>query len=228
MGQRLLVLTLAFAVLLAGSSRAAAGSCGGVLLREGSRGPSVTALQQALREWGYYRWEPDGLFGPATRAAVIAFQRSAGLTADGIVGPRTLEALRAPGSSARSSNSTDAASRLIEIARRFLGTRYKWGGTTPGGFDCSGFVYYVLNACGIEAPRALDAQFAIGLPVRRNEIRAGDLVFFSTYKSGPSHVGIYLGDGTFIHASSARKSVTVTPIDKPFYVKNWVGARRVA
>ncbi|MGE5484527.1 MAG: C40 family peptidase [Ignavibacteriales bacterium] len=227
MNTRRFLLTVAFAVAIAGSSRTAGAAPASTVLKNGSRGPAVVSLQEVLAGKGYYAGKADGVFGARTKAAVIAFQKDAGLAPDGIAGPRTLEALRGPAEPSRGLPSA-AISRLIETAKGFLGTRYVWGGTTPRGFDCSGFVYHVLNLCGIEIPRALEDQFTQGAAVPRKDLRPGDLVFFSTYKPGPSHVGIYLGDGTFIHASSARKQVTTTPIDKSYYVKNWVGARRLA
>lgn len=226
MDARRFLLTVAFAAAFACSSRGTAAAAPPPSLKQGAQGPAVLALQQALADRGYFSGKADGLFGPCTRAAVMAFQRDNHLTADGVAGEHTLAALREPVKSSRGL-APGTVANILQTARRFLGTKYVWGGTTPRGFDCSGFVYHVLNACGIKIPRGLDAQFAGGAPVSRKDLKAGDLVFFTTYKPGPSHVGIYLGDGAFIHASSARRSVTVTSIDKPYYVKNWVGARRL-
>ncbi|NPV71308.1 MAG: glycoside hydrolase [Firmicutes bacterium] len=228
MRARTALTVVAFAVILLASSQVALGAPAAGVIKQGSSGPAVVTLQRLLSEKGYYSGRADGVFGPGTKASVLAFQRDAGLRADGIAGPATLQALRkAEPSRAARSGAPGLVERFVEVARQFLGTRYVWGGTTPRGFDCSGFVYHVLNAAGIRISRSIVEQFATGAPVPRSALQAGDLVFFSTYKPGPSHVGIYLGDGTFIHASSARKKVSITPIDKQFYVKNWVGARRV-
>ena len=228
MKARTVLTAVAFAVMLLASSRVALGSHDGGVLKQGSSGSAVVTLQRLLSANGYYSGKVDGAFGPATRASVMAFQKHEGLKVDGIAGPATMQALRAskPQEAARG-GSEGVVQRFIDVARRYLGTRYVWGGTTPRGFDCSGFIYHVLNEAGVRISRSIDEQFATGAPVARSDLEPGDLVFFSTYKSGPSHVGIYLGDGTFIHASSARRMVSITPIDKQYYVDNWVGARRV-
>src|SRR4051812_29397647 len=83
---------------------------------------------------------------------------------------------------------------LTNYAKKFLGVPYKWGGTTPSGFDCSGYLTYVYHEFGIELPRTSADQFAEGEKVGNGEMVPGDLVFFTTYKAGASHSGIYLGD----------------------------------
>ncbi|MDR7523214.1 MAG: LysM peptidoglycan-binding domain-containing protein [Armatimonadota bacterium] len=117
-------------------------------------------------------------------------------------------------------------SGLVALAMRQVGVRYRWGGATPSGFDCSGFLYYVFGRMGIELPRTTYAMFDAGVPVAREELQPGDLVFFETVAPGPSHAGIYLGDGRFIHASSGFGRVTITPMDYPYYAPRYLGARR--
>ncbi|MDQ3023707.1 MAG: SH3 domain-containing protein [bacterium] len=121
--------------------------------------------------------------------------------------------------------------RLIERARAMMGTPYVWGGESDNGVDCSGLIYKVLCDEGVEAkclPRRASEQMAqLGLSVEKEELAAGDLVFFTTYKDGASHVGIYLGDGDFIHASSAQHRVTVSNLSEGYYRKRFVGARRI-
>lgn len=111
---------------------------------------------------------------------------------------------------------------ILTLARHFMGVPYVWGGTTPSGFDCSGFVQRVFALNGIHLPRLADAQYYQGRPVKNPS--PGDLVFFSTYLPGPSHVGIYLGGNQFIHASSHR-GVTVSSLTETFYAKAYIGAR---
>ena len=101
------------------------------------------------------------------------------------------------------------------------------GGNDPAGFDCSGFICYVWQNFGVILPRTADEQFKIGLPVEWQDLETGDLVYFSTYASGPSHVGIYIGNGKFIHASSGAGKVTITPLLKPYYAQRYIGARRL-
>lgn len=118
------------------------------------------------------------------------------------------------------------ALHLTRDAMRFIGTPYVFGGTSAGGFDCSGYVQHVYAMLGITLPRTADAQFYAGRPTRGGKV-PGDLVFFQTYESGPSHVGIYLGHGRFIHSSSSR-GVTISSIADSYWSARYLGARRVA
>lgn len=118
------------------------------------------------------------------------------------------------------------AARVKDIAVKYLGTPYKWGGTTPAAFDCSGFTKYVLNSLGIRLPRTAREQYKAGTPVKAGELKAGDLVFFDMRKGYVSHVGLYLGDGTFIHASTPATGVRMDKLANQAYKKYFVGARR--
>ncbi len=118
------------------------------------------------------------------------------------------------------------ANSLIGLARRFIGTRYRWGATGPSAFDCSGFLQYVFARTGLSLPRTTYAMYQAGRPVPEGELLPGDMIFFTTYRPGPSHAGIYLGDGQFIHSSSGYGSVTITPLSKDYYRKRYLGARR--
>ena len=209
-----------------GTSRQKVSGSFGVL-KSGSYGAEVVDLQKRLKELGYYGGPVDGDFGPATQRAVMLFQSDFGLAVDGVAGSETLGALAAAGRTyppSRGAAAGKPASSAVSLARQYLGVPYVWGGAGPGGFDCSGFVYYIFGRCGIDLPRAADGQFYGGIPVDRPE--PGDLVFFSTYEPGPSHVGIYLGGGDFIHASSGAGCVTITPMSDPFYRARYLGARR--
>lgn len=115
---------------------------------------------------------------------------------------------------------------VIGLARRFLGTRYRWGATGPGAFDCSGFLQYVYARAGVVLPRTTEEMYQAGKSVPPGQLLPGDMVFFTTYRRGPSHAGIYLGEGLFIHASSGYGSVTITPLAKEYYRKRYLGARR--
>jgi cell wall-associated NlpC family hydrolase len=127
---------------------------------------------------------------------------------------------------------SDKTKRIIELAKQKLGKRYVWGAQgQKNTFDCSGLTSYVCKKNGICIPRRAIQQSKYGKPVKRSELQPGDLVFFDTSKNRKgyvNHVGIYIGNGKFIHASSAKKKVIITSLDKPFYSKRYKGARRVA
>lgn len=117
--------------------------------------------------------------------------------------------------------------RVVALARQFIGTPYRWGGESPNGADCSGFVEEVFRLAGHRLPRTADVQFQASQPLEAGAMQPGDLVFFSTYLPGPSHVGIYAGSGVFIHASSSR-GVTESHLDESYYARRYLGARRIS
>lgn len=121
------------------------------------------------------------------------------------------------------------SNNLLEVAHSFTGLRYRRGGSTPEtGFDCSGFVRYVFqSAQDLLLPRSASQQFTQGMAVAREDLVAGDLVFF---RRGGSHwhVGIYNGDGNFIHSPNSRESIKLTSLDTPYYKRHFIGARRIS
>jgi len=125
------------------------------------------------------------------------------------------------------------SSSLLDKAKAFLGTPYRYGGRSPKGFDCSGFVSFVFDSFGVALPRSSVHQAKQGESIDLDEIQPGDLLFFKTRgkQNRISHVGIYMGDGQFIHAGSwgSRKGrcVKVSELDGDYYVKRLVSARRV-
>jgi cell wall-associated NlpC family hydrolase len=116
------------------------------------------------------------------------------------------------------------ARALTSSALRFLGVPYVFGGTSTSGFDCSGFVQHVFAMLGVGLPRTADAQYDVGRPAVGGP-RPGDLVFFDTY-GGVSHVGIYLGKGQFVHASSSH-GVMVSHLSDSYWAARYVGAKRL-
>ncbi|MBV8197756.1 MAG: C40 family peptidase [Candidatus Eremiobacteraeota bacterium] len=116
------------------------------------------------------------------------------------------------------------AAMLTRSALRFLGVPYVFGGTSAYGFDCSGFVQHVFAMLGISLPRTADAQYDVGHRAVGGP-RPGDLVFFDTY-GGVSHVGIYLGHGEFVHASSSH-GVMVSHLAEEYWAARYVGAKRL-
>lgn len=117
--------------------------------------------------------------------------------------------------------------RLVLFAKKLLDIPYRFGGNSLLGIDCSAYVQKVYNIIGVSLPRSAREQFTEGDPVDKEELSIGDLVFFKTYASFPSHVGIYLGNSLFIHASSRSKKVTIDSLDTPYYFKRFIGAKRV-
>ncbi len=120
---------------------------------------------------------------------------------------------------------------IIETAKTFLGTKYVWAANGPNAFDCSGFTKYVFKENGITLPRYSGHQAKVGIKVSFDELEKGDLVFFDTehkFRGKVNHVGIYIGDHKFIHASSAKKKVIITSFDeKPFYKQRFLKGARV-
>lgn len=119
------------------------------------------------------------------------------------------------------------ATAIINTAKSYLGVPYVWGGTSPSGFDCSGFISYVYGKNGITLPRVTSDQYNAGSGVSKANLKPGDLVFFETYKAGPSHVGIYLGNNEFIHASSGSGKVIISSLTSSYYTEHYIGSRRV-
>lgn len=107
--------------------------------------------------------------------------------------------------------------RIVTIADALEGSPYHYGGTTPNGFDCSGFVYYVYQKAGINVPRTTAGQFENAEPVGVTKLHPGDLLFFRLNKRKVSHVGIYTGGGTFIHAPSTGKQVAYDSLNNRFW-----------
>lgn len=116
---------------------------------------------------------------------------------------------------------------LLEEAEQYLGIRYVHGGEPPKGFDCSGFTYYVFNSLGYTLPRSVEAQSRCGQAVE-GDLSPGDLVFFATNGGKtPSHVGIYAGDGQFLHAPNSRSTVSYGDLTKGYWMEKCIGARRL-
>jgi cell wall-associated NlpC family hydrolase len=116
---------------------------------------------------------------------------------------------------------------LVEDALALRGTPYRWGGSDPSGFDCSGFVQYVFARHGVSLPRETSEQFRVGRNIKRSEMQPGDLVFFSTVAKGASHVGLVISEGQFVHAPSERGVVRVDRVDTRYWSLRFVGARRL-
>ncbi len=112
---------------------------------------------------------------------------------------------------------------VVGIAMQYLGVPYVWGGASPGGFDCSGFVSFVYAQMGVSLPHHAADQYNYGVPVSRDQLEPGDLVFFD----GLGHVGIYIGGGQFVHAPHTGDVVKISSLDDSWYSATYVGARRI-
>lgn len=184
-----------------------------VTLSCGMSGNQVLGLQNDLKALGYFQTTPGGHFGNITLQSVIHFQQDNLLYADGVVGSRTARELK--------------VQRILKTAKSYLGVPYVWGGISPDGFDCSGFVYCTFLKSGIILPRSAAAQYTQGTPVAKSNLRKGDLVFFETYKPGASHVGIYIGNGEFIQASSGAGKIVKSSLSNVYFTQHYLGARRI-
>jgi cell wall-associated NlpC family hydrolase len=118
---------------------------------------------------------------------------------------------------------TRSQSRIVATALKYVGAPYARGGSSPAGFDCSGFVMFVYGRHGVALPHSAEAQYRLGSPVPRDMLQPGDLVFFDRL----GHSGIYIGDARFVHATKPGDVVKVSRIDESWYRRRWVGARRI-
>lgn len=203
----------------------------GVTLKYDMRGDSVSQLQKDLKSLGFMDIAPTGYFGNITKTAVIKFQAKTGLEQDGIAGKLTLgkiESLLNRETTAYRSSGRSAQS-IIDYAKKFLGIKYRWGGTTTKGFDCSGYVKYVYKKFGVALSRTSRSQAKNGTYVKKANLKVGDLVFFDTNGGSNriNHVGVYTGSGKFIHSSSSHSGVVISSLNSGFYSKSYMTARRV-
>ena len=218
----LAVVALAFGVLVGFQLPAEAASCTGKLdgvrlVKVGSRGPYAKAAQCLMRKHGY-SITADGSFSKSDAAKVKKFQRSRHISATGNVGNRTWSALKKfssnkqKASAKKSSSSAKGGSkgrRALAFAKAQLGERYRFAGTGPNVWDCSGLTMKAWAKVGVKLPHHSGNQIKVGKRVSRSNLQLGDLVYFY---SGRHHVGIYAGNGKVIHAPNPRKRVEYIPI----------------
>lgn len=134
----------------------------------------------------------------------------------------------APGVSSGSSSVNLTGNQIITEAKKYIGCPYRAGGATPSGFDCSGYVYYVLKQVGYSPARTPESQFNQGYSVDKGSLQIGDLVFFyGTYADRISHVGIYAGNGQFIHAPNSSSTVSYSDLTSGYWAEHYYGARRI-
>ena len=195
-------------------------------LQVGDRGDEVLAVQEKLSQMGFVVGSMDGVYGDVTAEAVKTMQKEKNLPVDGKITPELFKTLVGRDLPVSRGAPIATVRRLLQSSFQHIGVPYWFGGTTPRGFDCSGFTRYVFANIGVNLPRMADGQFAVGRPVSVERLQPGDLVFFETYEPGPSHVGIYTGNSQFISATSSR-GVVVADLFGHYWGERYIGARRV-
>lgn len=199
-------------------------------IKTGDTGDKVVDIQKKLRELDIYKTEINSVYDQDTIDAILSFQAANSLPQTGIVDSVTFLKLNTALNDiivARASASRALVNaKLVDYAKQFLGKPYVWGASSGKAFDCSGFTVYIMKKFNVNLPRTASSQYNSGTKVDKSDLQAGDLVFFTTYKKGPSHVGVYIGNNKFIHASSGVNKVTITDLDTNYYKRRYVGARR--
>lgn len=199
-----------------------------VLLKFGSKGTQVKQLQTRLKNLGYFTYPMiTDYYGTVTEDSVEKFQKVNGLPVTGEVTNSVLTKL-----SQAEKNQTQKPSKtrdqitinVIANASELMGVPYVWGGTTTNGFDCSGFIQYVYAKEGVQLPRTVAQMWNATKSVSNPAV--GDLVYFETYTAGPSHLGIYIGSGQFVHAGSST-GVTVSDMNLSYWKNRYLGSKRV-
>jgi len=194
-------------------------------------------MDNAGRHW--YKLDHSGTVGYVDATYLSRSNSSAGVVvnipakATAVPAPKAVPvaapAIPAPVNNFAPPSNGSVGQRIADYSRQFLGYRYVWGGSSPaaGGFDCSGLVHYVLAQVGIDSGHNVDSDLAIGSAVSLNNLQPGDiLIFVNTYKAGPSHSGIYIGGGRFIHAESESTGVTISSLSEGYYASRIYAARR--
>ena len=185
----------------------------------------LKVAQQKLQVLGLYKERPSGKMTSATEAALKKFQQQHKLKSSGKLDDKTYQKLNWE-AFAKSGITHVKGQDIVKQAAKFKGVPYKFGGVTPKGFDCSGYVQYVFKNCRATLPRLADEQVLEGVFVTQKQLKPGDLVFFTTYAPGASHVGIYAGKGQFWNASSS-KGVMLCSLSDSYWKPRYYGARRV-
>ncbi|AZV42821.1 C40 family peptidase [Peribacillus asahii] len=196
-------------------------------LKSGMTHTEVKQLQQVLKSKGYFtNKKTTTYFGTVTKKAVVKFQKAKGLKADGIVGAKTYKALGIKKQTVKTASVGGSSStELVKEAKKYVNVPYVWGGSTPKGFDCSGFLQYVFKeSSNTTLPRTVAEIYKEGTKVSTPKV--GDVVFFETYKPGASHAGIYIGNDQFIHSSSS-KGVSITSMNNSYWKERYLGAKRM-
>ncbi|WP_273061827.1 C40 family peptidase [Colibacter massiliensis] len=219
----------------------------------GSQGADVLLIQKQLVKRGY-KISADGIYGSETSRAVGRFQADKGLDISGNVDAKTYKLLTGKAMPKAEKKAVSGGknkkkavtiqdygkgkagkgdikhnvfgNKVVSQAYQYLGVPYVFGGNTPNGFDCSGFTKYVFAHSGVTLPRMADEQYRLGAAVSKRDLIPGDLVFFTTYESGISHTGIYVGNNQFISATSSS-GIHVDSLNSEYWRSRYVGAKRI-
>jgi lipoprotein Spr len=193
-------------------------------LQVGDKGWKVKTVQIKLNTIGV-RTPTSGRYTGELSRQVRDFQKKNRLRATGKVDDATYKALLQAAFNKEGIKGVNG-SDIVRTASRFKGVPYGFGGTTPRAFDCSGYVQYVFRQHRAVLPRTADQQYEKGMFVTQSQLQPGDLVFFSTYEPGASHVGIYAGSGKFWNATSSR-GVQLCGLGDEYWRQHYYGAKRV-
>ena len=191
----------------------------------GDKGWKVKQAQQYLLKLGFEPGVADGQFTKSTRKALRKFQKKYNLKETGNLDNTTYQELKWQ-AEAKEYGGNAASTKILKTAAQYKGVPYVFGGTTPRGFDCSGYVQYVFARHGVRLTRTADTQAREGKFVSRKSLKPGDLVFFTTYEPGASHAGIYAGKNKFWNATSSR-GIMLSDLNDSYWGPRYYTARRI-
>jgi len=209
----------------------------------GMHSDDVKIVQKSLQFFGYYTGEVDGIYGPLTEKAfkIVEQEHEVKLIEnhpEEVLTPlyeQEINKVKNVTKQETKQNKADEPQAIpqeqtnnndvVDVAYSLIGSPYVWGGTSPNGFDCSGFIQYIYQTQNQTVPRTVSEMWNFSQPVSSPSV--GDLVFFETYKAGPSHMGIYVGNGQFIHAGTSSGVVT-SELGTNYWQERYLGAKRVS